>query len=54
MPDPAVGVRTQTDLATAAVFAESRAKALAAPVISDAEKERLFRNAKRNRDHAEE
>ena len=46
-PDPANGARAQTDLATAAVYAESRAKELAAPVISDEEKARLYRNAKR-------
>ena len=34
VPDPANGTRTQTDLSTAAVFAESRRQELAGPVIS--------------------
>ena len=53
VPDPANGTRTQTDLSTAAVFAEGRAKELAAPVISDEEKERLLKNAIVNHEHAE-
>ena len=44
-PDPAIGARTQTDLATAAVFAEGRAKELSEPVIRASEKARLLKNA---------
>ena len=46
-PDPANGNRTQADLATAAVYAEGRAKALSGPVITDQEKARMLKNAAR-------
>ena len=49
VPDPAEGARAQADLSAAAVVAEARANALAAPVISDAERARLLRQAQRNR-----
>ena len=54
VPDPRNGERTQADLATVAVFAESRAEELAAPVISAEERERLFENAVINREQAAE
>ncbi len=53
VPDPKNGARTQTDLATAAVSAESRAQELSAPVISDEEKTRLLKNAVVNREHGD-
>ncbi len=43
VPDPADGAAAQTDLSARAIAAESRAQALAEPVLSDAERRRLIR-----------
>ncbi|MEM7212946.1 MAG: hypothetical protein AAF479_13815 [Pseudomonadota bacterium] len=52
-PDPRNGERTQADLAVAAVFAESRAEELAAPVISEEEKAALIEGYEINQEQRE-
>ncbi|MEM0942312.1 MAG: hypothetical protein AAGI70_00050 [Pseudomonadota bacterium] len=41
VPDPATGIALQTDLSAAANASQARAAALAAPVLTEAERRRL-------------
>lgn len=47
IPDPAIGVDLRQDLAAEAAAAQIRARALSEPVLSEAEREELFRRARR-------
>lgn len=49
VPDPANGARAQTNLAASSVSANARAQSLAAPVLSEAERNRLRRTPRRRR-----
>ena len=49
VPDPAEGVTAQVDLGAAAASAAARAADLAAPVIDEAERDRLLARARRTR-----
>ena len=47
VPDPVQGARNQADLSAQAVVADARARDLAGPVISEEERARMLRRAKR-------
>ena len=47
VPNPADGARNQADLSAQAVVADARARALSGPVISDEERARMQRRARR-------
>lgn len=49
VPDPAKGARAQTDLAASSVHASARANALAEPVLTEAERNRLLRTPRKRR-----